>query len=235
MSKDSPPDFTEKQLTTKLVYDGRLLKVREDTVLLPDGKTARREYVQHPGAVIVIALLDAKTVLMERQFRYPLGRHFYELPAGKIDPGEDALATAQRELIEECGYEARSWRHLATLHPCIGYSDERFELYLARELVHVGHVRDAGEFPTTPYIPPVMATERVPRPRRTKGCQGQYLRSTPFAPPPRHDWAAPGVLRTENRNAGRRRRGAVQRERSENGLIGPGVRPRPTPGYRSPP
>jgi len=140
------PDFTETRLTTRLAYDGRLLKVREDTVRLPDGGSARREYVQHPGAAIIIPLLDPQTVLLERQFRYALGRHFYELPAGKIDPGEDALATAKRELIEECGYEAASWRHLATLHPCVGYSDERFELYLARELTHVGHARDDGEF-----------------------------------------------------------------------------------------
>ena len=146
MADGPPPDFTEHRLTSKLVYDGRLLRVREDSVRLPDGKTARREWVQHPGAVIIIALLDENTVLMERQFRYPLGRHFYELPAGKIEPGEEALATAQRELIEECGYSAKSWRHLATLHPCIGYSDERFELYLARDLTHVGRALDDGEF-----------------------------------------------------------------------------------------
>jgi len=140
------PDFTETQLTTKLVYDGRLLKVREDTVRLPDGMTARREYIRHPGAVIMIPLLDDRTVLLERQYRYALGRHFYELPAGKIEPGEDPLATAKRELIEECGYRAESWRHLATLHPCVGYSDERIEFYLARGLIHVGHSLDDGEF-----------------------------------------------------------------------------------------
>ena len=103
-------------------------------------------WIQHPGAVIIIPLLDEATVIMERQFRYPLGRHFYELPAGKIEPGEDPLATAQRELIEECGYAAATWRHLATLHPCIGYADERFELYLARDLAHVGRALDEGEF-----------------------------------------------------------------------------------------
>ncbi len=146
MSDASHPDFTEKQLTTRLVYDGELLKVREDIVLLPDGKTARREWIQHPGAVVMIPMLDARTVLLERQYRYPLQRHFYELPAGKIEPGEDPLATAQRELIEECGYAAGSWRHLMTLHPCIGYADERIELYLARELDHVGHAHDDGEF-----------------------------------------------------------------------------------------
>ncbi len=139
-------DFTEIQLTTQLVYDGRLLKVREDTVRLPDGKTARREYVQHPGASIIIPMLDDETVLLERQYRYPLKRHFYELPAGKIDAGEDPLQTARRELREECGYHANHWQHLTTLHPCIGYSDERIELYLARELAHVGSALDDGEF-----------------------------------------------------------------------------------------
>ncbi len=146
MSDDSRPDFTEKQLTTRLVYDGELLTVREDIVLLPDGKTARREWIQHPGAVVMIPMLDEQTVLLERQYRYPLQRHFYELPAGKIEPGEDPLETAKRELIEECGYAAASWQHLTTLHPCIGYADERIELYLARELTHVGHAHDDGEF-----------------------------------------------------------------------------------------
>ena len=146
MADNSHPDFTEKPLTTRLVYDGELLKVHADTVLLPDGNTARREWIQHPGAVLVIPMLDVHTVLLERQYRYPLQRHFFELPAGKIEPGEDPLATGKRELIEECGYAAGSWRHLATLHPCIGYSNERIELYLARELTHVGHAHDEGEF-----------------------------------------------------------------------------------------
>ena len=146
MTADSPADFTETQLSTKLIYGGRLLKVREDVVSLPDGQTARREWVEHPGAVIIIPLLDNDTVVLERQFRYPLKRHFYELPAGKMESGEDPLATAQRELQEECGYQARQWQHLTTLHPCIGYSDERIELYLARELTHVGSAPEDGEF-----------------------------------------------------------------------------------------
>ncbi len=146
MAEQPPPDYTEHRLTSELVYDGAMLKVRQDSVRLPDGNTAQREWVQHPGAVIIIPLLDEKTVLIERQFRYAVGRHLYELPAGKIEPGEAPLATAQRELIEECGYTAASWQHLATLHPCVGYSDERFELYLARELTHVGRALDEGEF-----------------------------------------------------------------------------------------
>jgi ADP-ribose pyrophosphatase len=140
------PDFTETRIASRTVYSGRLLHVLEDAVRLPDGGTATREYIRHPGAAMVVALLDDETLLLERQFRYPLGRHFIELPAGKIDAGEEPLQTAQRELREECGYEAGAWRHLATLHPCIGYADERIELFLARDLVHVGHARDDGEF-----------------------------------------------------------------------------------------
>lgn len=146
MSNFDETDFTEKTLTSRAVYDGVLLHVRADTVRLPDGREAVREYIQHPGAVMMLAFLDARTLLLERQFRYPLRRHFIEIPAGKMEPGEDPLKTAQRELREECGYEAGEWRHLATLHPCIGYADERIELYLARDLKHVGHALDEGEF-----------------------------------------------------------------------------------------
>lgn len=146
MSDEKNPDFTETRVDGRLAYDGALLKVHEDTVRLPDGKLARREWVRHPGAVVMIALLDANTVLLERQYRYPLQRHFLELPAGKIEPGDAPLATAQRELREECGYEAAIWRHLTTLHPCIGYSDERMEFFLARELREVGRQLDDGEF-----------------------------------------------------------------------------------------
>lgn len=139
-------DFTETCVESRVVFRGGLLQVIEDRVRLPDGGEARREYIRHPGAVMMLAFLDERTVLLERQFRYPLRRHFIELPAGKIEPGEDPLETARRELREECGYEAGTWRHLATLHPCIGYADERIELFLARDLRHVGHALDEGEF-----------------------------------------------------------------------------------------
>lgn len=146
MADDSGNDFTESRVSGRLAYDGVLLKVEEDTVRLPDGQLTRREWVRHPGAVVMIAMPDAQTVLLERQYRYPLQRHFLELPAGKIDPGEAPLATAQRELREECGYAAADWRHFATLHPCIGYSNERMEFFLARGLTHVGRQLDEGEF-----------------------------------------------------------------------------------------
>ena len=142
----SERDLTEHTVESKTVYQGKLLNVREDIVRLPDGKPARREYIVHPGAAVMLAMPDAHSVLMERQYRYPLRSHVYELPAGKIDSGEDALETAQRELLEETGYRARDWRHLLTTYPVVGYSNERIELYLARELEYVGHALDEGEF-----------------------------------------------------------------------------------------
>jgi len=145
MSADDA-DFTETCLSSETVYDGILLRVISDEVRLPDGSTSRREYIRHPGASMVVAFLDERTILLERQYRYPMRRHFIELPAGKIDPGEDPLVTAQRELREECGYLASTWRHLATLHPCIGYADERIELFLARDLTRCEAKLDHGEF-----------------------------------------------------------------------------------------
>ena len=139
-------DLTEKQLDSKLMYDGNFIEVRKDTVLLPDGSSSTREYITHPGAVAVLALLDNGNLVMERQYRYPPRQEFIELPAGKIDDGEDILVTAQRELLEETGYVASEWTHLTTAWPCIGYADERMEYFLARGLKHVGSKLDDGEF-----------------------------------------------------------------------------------------
>ncbi|MGE5466186.1 MAG: NUDIX domain-containing protein [Ignavibacteria bacterium] len=138
-------EFHEETLSTEQVFDGALLKVHRDSVRLPDGSESVREWIQHPGAVAVIATLDNGKLLFERQFRYPLRRVFLELPAGKIDPGEHPLDTARRELREETGYKAKNWHHLGTLHTCIGYSDERIEVFLAHGLTFVGHAPDQGE------------------------------------------------------------------------------------------
>lgn len=161
MADNDKPDFSETTVDSRKVFDGALLHVRADTVRLPNGNLAGREYIEHPGASTVLAFVDERTVLLERQFRYPLRRHFIELPAGKIDPGEAPLQTAQRELREECGYEAAQWRHLATLHPCIGYADEHIELYLARELTFVGRALDDDEFLEVLEVPLEDALEWV--------------------------------------------------------------------------
>ena len=173
----SERDLTEHTLSSRSVYRGRLLDVREDDVRLPDGKTARREYIVHPGAAVMLAMPDAQSVVMERQYRYPLREHLYELPAGKIDLGEDPLTTAQRELVEETGYRARDWRHLLTTYPVAGYSNERIELYLARDLEQVGRALDEGEFLEVLILPLAEAIDwvRTGRIKEAKTIMGLLL------------------------------------------------------------
>ncbi|MDP2169487.1 MAG: NUDIX hydrolase [Rhodocyclaceae bacterium] len=138
-------DFIEETLTSEQVFDGRLLKVFADKVRLPDGRETSREIIRHPGAVVVIAVLDNGKLLFERQFRYPLRRVLLEMPAGKVDPGEHILDTARRELREETGYKAALWRHLGVMHPCVGYADERIEIFWAQGLSYVGAEPDHDE------------------------------------------------------------------------------------------
>ena len=154
-------DLTEKQLDTASVYEGNFIQVRKDNVLLPDGSSSTREYITHPGAVAVLAMLDNGNLVMERQYRYPLHREFIELPAGKIDEGEDILLCAQRELLEETGYVASEWTHLTTSWPCIGYSDECMEYFLARGLKHEGSKLDDGEFLEVFELPLAEAIEWI--------------------------------------------------------------------------
>ena len=138
-----------------------MLHVKEDQVQLPNGQSARREYILHPGAVVIIPLLANGHVVMERQYRYPLRRDVYELPAGKLDAGETALVCGQRELLEETGYSATKWRYVATIHPCIGYSDESMSLFLAQDLTLGIHQRDGDEFLDVFTVPLNEAVEWV--------------------------------------------------------------------------
>ena len=129
-----------------MAYEGHFLTVQRDQVVLPDGKVTSREYIRHPGAVVILPVFDDGSVLLERQFRYPLDRVFIEFPAGKIDPGEDPLVCAKRELHEETGYTASSWQFVCTIHNAIAYSDEHLEIFLARGLTEGTQSLDEGEF-----------------------------------------------------------------------------------------
>ncbi|ANY16990.1 NUDIX domain-containing protein [Bordetella pseudohinzii] len=136
----------ETRESSELVYDGRFLKVRRDMVRLPNEHVVSREYVVHPGAVVVIPLLDDGRVLLERQYRYPIERVMTEFPAGKLDPGEDPLACAKRELLEETGYTAAQWARAGALHLAIAYSTEIIHIYFARGLSAGERRLDADEF-----------------------------------------------------------------------------------------
>ncbi|MRV75939.1 NUDIX domain-containing protein [Duganella sp. FT92W] len=143
----------ETRISGEIAYDGSFLKVHRDMIRLPDGKEVSREYIKHPGAVVILPVLDNGNVLLERQFRYPNDRVFIELPAGKIDPGEDHLACAKRELVEETGYTASQWDFVCTIHNAIAYSDEFLDIYLARGLVAGETQLDDGEFIETISMP----------------------------------------------------------------------------------
>lgn len=138
-------DLTEHLISSETIASGGMLTVKRDQVRLPNGHTSQREYVTHPGAVVVVPLLPNGNIILERQFRYPLHQVFIELPAGKIDAGEQILITGQRELLEETGYSASEWVKLGHQHPCIGYSNEVIHMYMARGLSAGQHHRDDDE------------------------------------------------------------------------------------------
>lgn len=125
---------------------GHFLHIVRDTVDLPSGKAATREYVLHPGATMVIGFLDDGNVVMERQYRHPMGQVMLEFPAGKLDPGETSRACAQRELREETGYVAREWAFAGRLAPTVAYSDEFIDIWFARGLTAGCAALDEGEF-----------------------------------------------------------------------------------------
>jgi ADP-ribose pyrophosphatase len=139
-------ELIETLVRSELLLSGNFLHVKRDTVSLPDGSHASREYVVHPGAVVVVPLLDDGQVVLERQFRYPVGQVMIELPAGKLDAGEDPLLCGLRELHEETGYTAREWAYAGQMHLAIAYSTEIIHIYFARGLTLGERQLDAGEF-----------------------------------------------------------------------------------------
>ena len=151
MSADNNDDaqLRETMVASDAVFDGVLLHVRRDTVRLPDGTLAQREFVVHPGAALVVPVLHDGSLVAVRQFRYPVGQVFLEFPAGKIDPPESAVATARRELTEEAGYEAATFTPLGRVHSVVGYSNEAIDFYIAEDLTFVGARPDVGEFVET--------------------------------------------------------------------------------------
>jgi ADP-ribose pyrophosphatase len=136
----------ETLVSSELLFKGKFLHAKRDTVRLPDGKQATREYVVHPGAVVVVPLLDDGQVVLERQFRYPIGQVMIELPAGKLDAGEDPLLCGLRELHEETGYSASEWAYAGQMHLAIAYSTELIHIYFASGLSGGERKLDAGEF-----------------------------------------------------------------------------------------
>lgn len=131
---DDDAHLKETTVSREELLRGHFLHVVRDTVRLPDGGTATREYILHPGAVMVIGLLDDGRVVLERQYRHPHGRVFIEFPAGKLDRGEESLACARRELREETGYTAREWARAGQLHPSLSFADEFIDIWFARGL-----------------------------------------------------------------------------------------------------
>ena len=146
-------DLKEKKINSKIVYCGDFLDVRKDDVILPNGKTSSREWINHPGAVVVIPILPNGDIAMIRQFRYSVGEEFIELPAGKLDKGETPEECAKRELEEEIGFKTNKLNFIATIHPAIGFANEKMSIFLAKDLIKTQENRDVDEFleliPTT--------------------------------------------------------------------------------------
>jgi ADP-ribose pyrophosphatase len=143
---ESDDHLREHQTSSEDVYSGKFLHLKKDLVQLPDGNTTYREYLIHPGAVAIMPILNDGRILLERQFRYPVDAAMIEIPAGKLELGEDPLLCAQRELLEETGYSAKSWEFLGRIHPVISYSTEIIDIYLAKDLSLGERALDDGEF-----------------------------------------------------------------------------------------
>ena len=166
---DESQELREKKLKSQPVFDGRLLHVFKDEVQLPNGETSTREYIKHPGAAAVVPVFENGDTLLIKQFRYPLKQVFYEVPAGKIDSGENHEKTAQRELKEETGLLCDNMHYLAPFHPSIGYTDEVIHLYSAWNITVTDSNIDEDEFLLSERLPFQQAIEMVYEGKITDG------------------------------------------------------------------
>lgn len=146
MNPTSYPNLIEKTIKKEVLHEGRFLKLLSDEVLLPDGRVTVREYLDHPGSVAVIPILNKERIVMVKQFRYPANQVLLEIPAGKMDFGEMPEESAQRELAEETGYRSRNWTHLASIWTSPGFCNEQLHLYLAEDLEPGSTAKDEDEF-----------------------------------------------------------------------------------------
>lgn len=154
-------NLTETPLTRTVIYEGKIITVRVDDARLPNGAVAKREVVEHPGGVCIAALTDKEELLFVRQFRYPYAEVIPELPAGKLERGEDPLPAGKRELAEETGAVAAAYRSLGQLYPSPGYCGEIIHLYLATGLTFGASHPDDDEFLQAERIPLQKAVEMV--------------------------------------------------------------------------
>lgn len=154
-------DYTETTISTERIFEGRVINFRRDTVVLPNGEKAARELVEHPGGVGVVAINDDGELLLVEQYRKPYERVITEIPAGKLEKGEDAELCGRRELEEETGYTAETFEYLGECYPSVGYTDEIIRLYLAKGLEKTKQNLDEDEFLSVKKIPLREMTERV--------------------------------------------------------------------------
>ena len=178
MEGDRELDGVEKRIASRYVFRGKILNVRVDTVVLPDGREGTREVVEYAGAVAILAVTEAGEVIMVRQYRYPVGRPLLEIPAGKVEEGEDPLSCARRELREETGYEAAKWGRLLTFYSTPGFTSEKMHLFLATNLKPGRQTPDTDEFVEVERLPWQKALEKV---RKGEICDAKSIVGLLFA------------------------------------------------------
>jgi ADP-ribose pyrophosphatase len=162
--------LVETTVRSESLFDGHFISLQRDHVALPDGSHATRDFVVHPGAVAIIGLLDDGKVVLERQYRHPVGKVLIEFPAGKLDPQEPPLRCAVRELLEETGYSARHWAFAGHVHLAPAYCDEVLHIFFAKGLSAGPTQLDAGEF--------IEVIQLLPQQLFALACQAEITNST---------------------------------------------------------